>query len=133
MQHSGVDPEKHILDTDAEVPGDAECAFERGRIAALLDRDNRLPGHADGLTEFSLGDAVVPLTQLANAVFEGKRPCHVSGTGTKQDYSRQILGQLAEHQASEDAIKQQIAVAADEINAEGQDHPGSQHDARVVS
>src|SRR5690606_5151591 len=58
---------EEVVDADLESTSDLECEFERGRVLALLDRDECLTGDADATGEIGLGDPGL-LTSQADAV-----------------------------------------------------------------
>src|SRR3546814_415273 len=56
----------------AEDAGDAKGDLERGRIFALLDRRDRLAGHANPVAEFALRHFAGEEAQRADVVGEGR-------------------------------------------------------------
>ena len=57
----------------AEHPGDLEGHLQRGRVAALLDRDDGLAGHPQPVRELRLRHLPVRRTQRADRVGEPGR------------------------------------------------------------
>src|SRR5215469_7015922 len=48
---------EHLLDRDAEVPGERDRQRQRGGVPVVLDRVDRLPRHPHRLRQFPLGQA----------------------------------------------------------------------------
>lgn len=67
---------KHLFQRHIEHVSDSERHFERGRITALLDGNDGLPGHADTVSQVGLGHLAVTEAQGTNVVGNPGFLCH---------------------------------------------------------
>jgi hypothetical protein len=63
MDFSMAPPPRHpgrtFVDCQVEEPCDSESQRQRRQVAAVLDRDHGLPGHAQGGSQLSLGEPLL--------------------------------------------------------------------------
>ena len=67
---------EHLVERHSEHPGDLERHLERRRVAALLDRDHRLPRDADLVGQLGLGHLAVGEPERPDAVGHPRRLDH---------------------------------------------------------
>src|SRR5215470_10652345 len=67
---------EHLVERHVENPGDLKGHLQRGRVAALLDRDDRLPGYPDLLSKLRLGHLAMCEPQYAYRVGDLGRLAH---------------------------------------------------------
>lgn len=92
------------------MAGDTEGGLQGGRITPLFDGGDRLAGNSDNLAEFRLGHRVMLFAKLAHSIVNRNLLRHNLHRRAVIINLKNIFGDLADHQAGENRIKEQITV-----------------------